>query len=129
VAVSINLARILAVEQLPDRAGETLVVFGGVLADATFGLVPDQGHVALGCEIGATGRLVWATTVRTQWKSYRYVDARRWLARRVVGTQLATVPSGASGQPAPAAHPCRLPDTGVPGHAPMESEESVNEVL
>ena len=92
VAVSINLARILAVPHLPDRAGETLVVLGGVLAAATFGLVPDQGHVALGCEIGATGLLVWGVTVRTQWNSYRYVDARQWLARRVVGTQLATLP-------------------------------------
>jgi hypothetical protein len=92
VAVSINLERILAVAHLPDRAGETLVVLGGALTVATFGLVPDQGHVALGCEIGATGLLVWAVTVRTQWRSYRYVDARQWLARRVVGTQLATLP-------------------------------------
>jgi hypothetical protein len=92
VAVSINLARILAVAHLPDRAGETLVVFGGALAVATFGLIPDQGHVALGCEVGATGLLVWGVTVRTQWRSYRYVDARQWLARRVVGTQLATLP-------------------------------------
>src|SRR5580704_3836175 len=92
VAVSINLAQILAVAHLPDRAAETLVVLGGALAVATFGLVPDQGHVALGCEVGATGLLVWGTTVRTQWRSYRYVDARQWLARRVVGTQLATLP-------------------------------------
>lgn len=92
VAVSINLARILAVPHLPDRAGETLVVFGGALAVATFGLVPDQGHVALGCEVGATGLLVWGATVRTQWQSYGYVDSRPWLARRVVGTQLATLP-------------------------------------
>src|ERR1700677_4984867 len=82
VAVSINLARILAVPHLPDRAGETLVVLGGVLAAATFGLVPDQGHVALGCEIGATGLFVWGVTVRTQWRSYRYVEARQWLPPR-----------------------------------------------
>jgi modulator of FtsH protease len=92
VAVSINLARILAVPHLPDRAGETLVVFVGALAVATFGLVPDQGHVAFGCEVGVTGLIVWGATVRTQWKSYRYVESRPWLARRVVGTQLATLP-------------------------------------
>jgi hypothetical protein len=92
VAVSINLARILAIPHLPDRAGETLVVFGGVLAVATFGLIPDQGHVALGCEVGATGLLVWGATVTTQWRAYRHVDARQWLARRVAGTQLATLP-------------------------------------
>lgn len=92
VAVSINLTRILAAEHLPGRAGETLVVLGGALAVATFGLVPGQGHVAFGCEVGATGLLVWGATVRTQWRSYRYVDARPWLARRVVGTQIASVP-------------------------------------
>jgi modulator of FtsH protease len=92
VAVSINLARILAIEHLPSRAGETLVVLAGALAVATFGLVPDQGHIAFGCEVGVTGLLVWAATVRTQWKSYRYVDARPWLAWRVVGTQVASLP-------------------------------------
>lgn len=92
VAVSINLTRILAVEHLPGRAGETLVVLAGALAVATFGLVPDQGHVALGCEVGATGLFAWGATVRTQWRSYRHVEARRWLARRVVGTQLASLP-------------------------------------
>ncbi len=92
VAVSINLARILAVQHLPDRAGETLVVFGGALAVATFGLIPEQGPVALGCEVGATGLLVWGATVKSQWRAYRYVEARQWLARRVIGTQLATLP-------------------------------------
>jgi modulator of FtsH protease len=92
VAVSINLARILALEHLPDRAGETLVVFGGAFAVATFGLVPGQSHVALGCEVAGAGLVVWGTTVRTQWRAYRYVDARRWLANRVVGTQVACVP-------------------------------------
>jgi hypothetical protein len=92
VAVSINLTRILAVAHLPARAGETLVVLGGALAVATFGLIPDQSSVALGCEVGATGLLVWGATVRTQWRSYRYVDARLWLPMRVIGTQLATLP-------------------------------------
>jgi hypothetical protein len=92
VAVSINLARILAVAHLPDRAGETVVVLGGALAVSTFGLIPDQGHVAFGCEVGAMGLFVWGATVRTQWRSYRHADARPWLARRVVGTQLATLP-------------------------------------
>jgi modulator of FtsH protease len=92
VAVSINLTRILAIPHLPDRAGETLVVLGGALVVATFGLIPDQHFVALGCEVGTTGLFVWGATVRTQWRSYRDVDARQWLARRVVGTQLATLP-------------------------------------
>jgi hypothetical protein len=92
VAVSINLARILAVEHLPSRAGETLIVFASALVVATFGLVPGQSHVALGCEIGATGLVVWGATARTQWRAYGNAEARRWLAMRVVGTQAATLP-------------------------------------
>ena len=30
--------------------------------------------------------------MRSQWRAYRYVEARQWLARRVVGTQVATLP-------------------------------------
>src|SRR5271163_5028680 len=70
VAVSINLTRILAIEHLPDRAGETLLVLAGALAVATFGLVPGQSHVVLGCEVGGTGLVVWAWTLRTQWRGY-----------------------------------------------------------
>jgi modulator of FtsH protease len=92
VAVSINLARILAIAHLPNRAGETLVVFGGALAVATFGVVPDQSYVALGCEVGGVGLVVWAVTVRTQWLAFQHVDARKWLAMRVIGTQASTLP-------------------------------------
>jgi len=92
VAVSINLTRILAIEHLPDRAAETLVILVGVLAVATFGLVPGQSLVAFGREVGATGVILWASTVRTQVRAYKNAEARQWLARRVVGTQVATLP-------------------------------------
>jgi hypothetical protein len=92
VAVSINLTRILAIEHLPDRAGETLVVLFGVLAVASFGLVPGQSHVVFGVEVTATGLLVSISTVKTQLRAYGNVEARRWLVRRIVGTQVATVP-------------------------------------
>ena len=105
VAVSINLTRILAVEHLPDRAGETLVVLVGVLAVATFGLVPAQGHLALGCEVAATGLAMWLVTVRTQVRAYRNVEARKWLLRRVVGTQVATIPFVVAGILIATGHP------------------------
>jgi modulator of FtsH protease len=97
VAVSINLSRILAIEHLPERAGETLLVLLGVLAVATFGLVPGQGHVALGYEFTGTGVLVWAASVRMQVRAYRSVEARKWLPHRVVLTQIATLPFIVSG--------------------------------
>jgi hypothetical protein len=92
VAVSINLTRILAIQHLPARAGESLVVLLSVLAVATFGLVPDQSRGALGAEVGGTGLVVWLLTARTQLRAYRDVEARRWLPTRVVATQAACIP-------------------------------------
>ncbi|MGA3121005.1 MAG: hypothetical protein ABSF69_09580 [Polyangiaceae bacterium] len=92
VAVSINLARILAIEHLPERAAETLTVFVGVLVVATFGLVPGQSATAFGVEIVGTGSAVWIVSVKAQMRAYRNAEARRWLVRRAVGTQAATLP-------------------------------------
>lgn len=107
VAVSINLTRILAVEHLPERAAETLVVLLGVLAVASFGLVP-QAQAAFGVEVAGTGALVWMSTVRTQLRAYRHAEARQWLFRRAVGTQLATVPFIVGGGLLLAGHPAGL---------------------
>jgi hypothetical protein len=57
VAVSINLERILAVRGLPGRAGESVVMFLGVLVLALFVLVPGQSETALGVEIVVTGAI------------------------------------------------------------------------
>jgi hypothetical protein len=92
VAVSINLARILSIRHLPERAAETLVVLMSVLVVATFGLVPGQGHVALGCELLGVGLVVWVMAVRAQAIAHRDVEQRRWLPTRVVGTQAASLP-------------------------------------
>jgi hypothetical protein len=92
VAVSINLPRILAIEHLPERAAETLVLLGGVLTVATFGLVPGQSGHALGCEVAIAGAIVWVVSVRIQVRAYGNAQARRWLAARVAWTQAATLP-------------------------------------
>jgi hypothetical protein len=92
VAVSINLARIIASTHLPAWAGETLVVLVSVLCVASFGLVPGQGVRALGAEILAVGSLTWCTVVATQVKASRDAEARRWLRMRAIATQAATVP-------------------------------------
>ena len=93
VAVSINLARILSIELLPERAAETLVVLMAVLAAASCGLVPGQSARALGFELGALGSLVWGFSVRAQLRAYRQTPhARQWLLTRVIGTQAASLP-------------------------------------
>ncbi len=55
VAVSINLAQILADSRLPTRAAETLVVLLGLLFVSVFVLVPGQARTVLGSEIGVLG--------------------------------------------------------------------------
>ncbi len=92
VAVSINLTRILAIEHLPERAAETLIILLSVLAVATFGLVPRQDPVLFGIEVGAAGLIVWLASLRIQVRAFRHVEARRWLWPRIIWTQAACVP-------------------------------------
>ena len=62
VAVSINLDRILALEGLPERALESLVLLLTTLIVSLLSLVPDQSAVALGIELivlgGALGAFI-----------------------------------------------------------------------
>jgi hypothetical protein len=51
VAVSINLDRILALTGLPERALETVLLLVAALLISVIGLIPGQGHVALGVEL------------------------------------------------------------------------------
>ncbi len=108
VAVSINLTRILAIPHLPSRAAETLLVLVGVLVVATCGLVPEQGRAVFGCEVGATGVVVWVATVRTQVRASRDPEARQWLLNRVLWTQAACLPFVISGALLVSGHPSGL---------------------
>ncbi len=51
VAVSINVDRIVKYDGLPERGVETLALLLTVLVVSIAGLMPGQGHVALGLEI------------------------------------------------------------------------------
>lgn len=51
VAISINIERILKLEGLPERGLETIMLLVGVLVVSIIGLIPGQGHVALGIEL------------------------------------------------------------------------------
>lgn len=53
VAVSINVERILKYEGLPERGLETLGLLLTALVISIAGLLPGQGHVALGLELVA----------------------------------------------------------------------------
>jgi modulator of FtsH protease len=51
VAVSINIERILSYKGLPERALETLTLLLLVLLISILGLMPEQGHLAIGGEV------------------------------------------------------------------------------
>jgi hypothetical protein len=51
VAVSINVDRILKYDGLPERGMETLAMLLTALVVCVAGLIPGQGHVALGLEL------------------------------------------------------------------------------
>ena len=58
VAVSINVERIVKYEGLPERGIEALAMLLSVLVVSIAGLLPGQGHVALGLEmLGITAAL------------------------------------------------------------------------
>src|ERR1700761_2133295 len=69
VAVSINLTRILAFEQLPARAGESLVILVSALLIASLGLVPGQPAAAFGVETLFIGAVAIAVALQNLWRS------------------------------------------------------------
>jgi modulator of FtsH protease len=68
VAVSINIERILEYEGLPDRALQTVVLLLNVVVISIIGLIPGQGHGALGIELllfgSATAWIMWRLAFR-----------------------------------------------------------------
>jgi hypothetical protein len=58
VAVSINLEKVLEVRGLPGRAGESIVMFAGVLILCLGLLIPGQSRTALGVELIVGGALL-----------------------------------------------------------------------
>jgi hypothetical protein len=93
VAVSINLAKIVAAPALPGRAIEALLVLVLVLFVATFGLVPGQSNTSYGIEVLVTAALTWAATIIVQSRAPREPnEPRMWMASRVLTSQAATLP-------------------------------------
>jgi hypothetical protein len=88
VAISINLARIIAFPHLPGRAIETLTMLVGVLIVATMGLVPGQPTSLLGWEIMVVGLTMWLASVLIQLRARGApIPGTRWapVLRMVVG--------------------------------------------
>jgi modulator of FtsH protease len=63
VSVSINLDKVLEIHGLPGRAGESIVMFAGVLILSVCLLMPGQSRTALGVELLVGGVLLMALLV------------------------------------------------------------------
>ena len=64
VAVSINVDRILKYEGLPERGIEALAMLLTALVVSIAGLLPGQGHVALGLEMLAITAVLYSIMLR-----------------------------------------------------------------
>jgi hypothetical protein len=94
VAVSINIQRILAFPGLPERSLETLLFLVSVLLVSLVGLVPEQGHVALGLELLIVTLVIDAIVLRqpTIQVAEGEVMPRRWRVARWTLRAIATAP-------------------------------------
>jgi hypothetical protein len=90
VAVSINLARILAYSHLPARAAESLLTLVSVLFVTTFALIPGQSGEAYGIEIGATGVVVWTFQTLALLRTRK--NRHQWFMVRVLMNQIPPLP-------------------------------------
>jgi hypothetical protein len=87
VAISINLARILAIAQLPGRAAEGLIILVGVFVVSSVGLIPDQSAAAFATEVLLSGLVMLLAPLVIQsraWKALEGVSPTRQYIRLVV---------------------------------------------
>jgi hypothetical protein len=93
VAVSINLERIVAEPNLPERALETLLLLVGALLLAVAVLVPGQSDAALGVEIALVGG-AFCFVIARLWRRRIPQDAepQGWREARLTLLALGTLP-------------------------------------
>jgi len=94
VAISINLARILAFPQLPARAAEALAALTAIFVLASLGLLPGQGQAWFGAETVVIGFASLAISTRAQFNAWRQSGGAS-LGKRVARAAVTAVSLGA----------------------------------
>jgi hypothetical protein len=99
VSVSINLERVLQVPGLPDRAGESVLMFLAVLIYSLFLLVPGQSTTALGIELLVTGLIFAAVLLLVAALGFRRPTFQplSWRITRIVAALACSVPAVVAG--------------------------------
>jgi hypothetical protein len=99
VAVSINLEKVLEVHGLPGRAGESIIMFLGVLITSVFLLAPGQSRQALGVELVVTGVMLAVVLLLIVWFGLKLptLQPLSWRITRIVAALASSVPVIAAG--------------------------------
>jgi hypothetical protein len=99
VAVSINLEKVLEVHGLPGRAGESILMFVGVLIATLFLLVPGQSSDALGAELAVSGLLLALVMLLIIWQGLKLPTRQplSWRITRIMTALASSVPMLAAG--------------------------------
>jgi energy-converting hydrogenase Eha subunit A len=99
VAVSINLEKVLEVHGLPGRAGESILMFVGILIATLFLLVPGQSTDALGVELAVSGLLLALVMLVIIWQGLKLPTRQplSWRITRIVTALASSVPMLAAG--------------------------------
>jgi len=94
VAVSINLAKIIAFPGLPSRAAESIVQFLQVYFICTVAMVPGQSAMLVGAEILCIALVSWVmqATAQVRYARLKTGHPKLWLIIRLLQTQLASIP-------------------------------------
>jgi hypothetical protein len=94
VAVSINLDNVIRVRGLPGRAGESIVMFLGILIFNVFLLAPGQSTEALGVELVVTGLMYVGLLLLLAASGFRGPTRQplAWKVTRLVAALAASIP-------------------------------------
>jgi hypothetical protein len=99
VGLSINLAKVLSIPSLPDRALESLILLLNILIISALALVPGQSLTALGIEILSVGAVTWSIMLYLDLRIWRNTNPgyKRHSRQNIIFTQLAILPYILSG--------------------------------
>jgi len=94
VGLSINMARILALPRVPERALQTIVILLAVLIASSLQLVPGQSTQDVGVEILVIGAGVWVFSTWLDVGNLRHMskEVRKYWVQNAVLGQAALLP-------------------------------------
>jgi len=94
VGLSINMARVLALPRVPERALQTIVILLAVLIASSLLLVPGQSTWEVGLEILVVGAVVWVFSTWLDVGTLRHMtkEVRKYWVQNAVLGQAALLP-------------------------------------